>query len=160
MRTKLEAAQKAASAGITTILFNGSDAATLALLARDAYRGTRCMAPLTRLAARKYWLRHAPGSGGTIRVDAGAIAALRGGKSLLPGGIVAVDGEFARGDIVEISGSDAAMRPIARGLTQYNAGEVRRLAGRHTRDIEAILGFSYGDTIIHRDDLVALESTA
>ena len=161
MRTKLEAAQKAASAGITTILFNGSDAATLALLARDAYRGTRCMAPLTRLAARKYWLRHAPGAGGTIRVDAGAISALRGGKSLLPGGIVAVDGEFARGDIVEIAGSDAAAtRSIARGLTQYNAGEVRRLAGRHSRDIESILGFSYGDTIVHRDDLVALEPTA
>jgi len=159
MRTKLEAAQKAASAGIATILFDGSDAATLALLARGAYRGTRCTAPQTRLAARKYWLRHAPGSGGTIRVDAGAVSALRGGKSLLPGGIVAVDGEFARGDIVDIAGVDAAAaRPVARGLTQYNAGEVRRLAGRHTRDIEALLGFSYGDTIVHRDDLVTLES--
>jgi len=161
MRTKLEAAQKAASAGITTILFNGSDAATLALLAHGAYRGTRFTAPQTRLAARKYWLRHAPGSGGTIRVDSGAIDALRGGKSLLPGGIVAVDGEFARGDLVEIAGSDGATaRSIARGLTQYNAGEVRRLAGRHTRDIETILGFSYGDTIVHRDDLVVQESAA
>jgi glutamate 5-kinase len=160
MRTKLEAAQKAASAGIATIVFNGSDAAAVELLAGGAYRGTHCTAPRTRLAARKYWLRHAPGSGGTIRVDAGAAQALRGGKSLLPGGIVGVEGEFARGDIVEIAatGEAGGANAIARGLTQYNAGEVRRLAGRHTRDIESILGFSYGDTIVHRDDLVALEA--
>ena len=159
MRTKLEAAQKAASAGIATVLFNGSDAAGLGLLARGSFRGTQFGAPQTRLAARKYWLRHAPGAGGTIRIDAGAARALLAGKSLLPGGIVGVDGEFARGDIVELArveGNHAY--PVARGLTQYNSGEVRRLAGRHTRDIESILGFSYGDTIVRRDDLVALES--
>jgi glutamate 5-kinase len=161
MRTKLEAAQKAASAGIGTVLFNGGDADTVALLAAGSYRGTHFAAPLTRLAARKYWLRHAPGAGATIRVDAGAAHALRGGKSLLPGGIVGVDGEFARGDIVDIaSGDAAAVRSVARGLAQYNAGEVRRLTGRHTKDIEKILGFSYGDTIVHRDDLVSMESTA
>jgi glutamate 5-kinase len=154
MHTKLEAAQKAASAGIATVLFNGNDDEAVALLARDRFRGTHFAAPQTRLAARKYWLRHAPGSGATIRVDAGAAAALRGGKSLLPGGIVSVDGEFARGDIVEI-GTDS--NAVARGLAQYNAGEVRRLAGRHTREIEGILGFSYGDTIVHRDDLVPTE---
>ena len=159
MRTKLEAAQKAASAGITTVLFNGSDSTSLELLARGAFRGTQFGAPQTRLAARKYWLRHAPGSSGTIRVDGGAARALLGGKSLLPGGIVGVDGEFARGDIVEIARVEGgAVQPVARGLTQYNAGEVRRLAGRHTRDIESILGFSYGDTIVRRDDLVSLES--
>ena len=161
MRTKLEAAQKAASAGITTVLFNGSDAESLNLLSRGAFRGTQFGAPQTRLAARKYWLRHAPGAIGTIRIDAGAARALLGGKSLLPGGIVGVDGEFARGDIVEIAQVDGnATQRVARGLTQYNAGEVRRLAGRHTRDIESILGFSYGDTIVRRDDLVALESGA
>lgn len=154
MRTKLEAAQKAASAGIATVLFNGSDAEAIALLARGRFRGTHFAAPQTRLAARKYWLRHAPGSGATIRIDDGAAAALRGGKSLLPGGIVGVDGEFARGDIVDIGAGSAA---VARGLAQYNAGEVRRLAGRHTREIEAILGFSYGDTVVHRDDLVPVE---
>ena len=160
MRTKLQAAQKAASAGITTVLFNGADAASTLLLPRERFRGTVFAAPQTRLAARKYWLRHAPGAGATIRVDAGAACALRGGKSLLPGGIVGVDGEFARGDLIEIAESaDAAIRPVARGLTQYNAGEVRRLAGRHTREIEAILGFSYGDTVVHRDDLVAFEAT-
>ncbi len=161
MRTKLEAAQKAASAGIATVLFNGGDAAVVALLAKGSYRGTHFAAPQTRLAARKYWLRHAPGAGATIRVDSGAAQALRGGKSLLPGGIVGVDGEFARGDIVDIASGDApVVQSVARGLAQYNAGEVRRLAGRHTRDIENILGFSYGDTIVHRDDLVSMEPPA
>ena len=161
MRTKIEAAQKAASAGIATVLFNGGDVDGVALLARGSYRGTHFTAPQTRLAARKYWLRHAPGAGGTIRVDAGAAQALRGGKSLLPGGIVGVDGEFARGDIVDIASVEAAAtQSIARGLAQYNAGEVRRLAGRHTKDIEGILGFSYGDTVVHRDDLVSMEPIA
>ena len=158
MRTKLEAAKKAANAGIATVLFNGSAAATVGLLAQGAFRGTRFDAPESRLAARKYWLRHAPGSGGAIHVDAGAARALIGGKSLLPGGIVGVDGDFARGDLVEIVRVDAdAAHAVARGLTQYNAGEVRRLAGKQSREIEAILGFSYGDTVVRRDDLVALE---
>ena len=159
MRTKLEAAQKAASAGITTALFNGGDAESGLLLTRGSFRGTLFAAPQTRLAARKYWLRHAPGANATIRIDAGAAQALRAGKSLLPGGIVGVDGDFARGDIVDIvAGEEPTAAPLARGLTQYNAGEVRRLAGRHTREIETLLGFSYGDTVVHRDDLVAVEA--
>ena len=157
MHTKLQAASKAANAGITTVLFNGTVAETVAQLAGGTFRGTRFAAAGTRLAARKYWLRHAPGSGGAIRVDAGAARALINGKSLLPGGIVGADGEFARGDIVEIVRIESdAVSPVARGLTQYNAGEVRRIAGRQSRDIESILGFSYGDTVVRRDDLVAL----
>ena len=154
MRTKLEAAAKAANAGIATVLFNGSSASTVAELASGHFRGTRFLASGTRLAARKYWLRHAPGSGARLRVDAGAGRALAGGASLLPGGIVGVDGEFARGDIVEVVAEDA--RVIARGLCQYAAGEVRRLAGRKSREIESTLGFSYGDSVIRRDDLVAM----
>ncbi|MBN8884150.1 MAG: glutamate 5-kinase [Rudaea sp.] len=153
MHTKLEAAAKAAKAGITTVLFNGTNAETVALLGAGAFRGTRFGAASSRLAARKYWLRHAPGSDGRLRVDDGAMRAVVAGKSLLPGGIVAVDGEFARGDIVEIVCDGNA---IARGLVQYNAGEVRRLAGKQSRDIEATLGFSYGDTVMRRDDLVIL----
>jgi glutamate 5-kinase len=157
MRTKLQAATKAANAGIATVLFNGTVEATVALLANGSYRGTRFAAAGTRLAARKYWLRHAPGSGAEIHVDAGAANALLNGKSLLPGGITAVEGEFARGDIIEIVRVDSAGKlSVARGLTQYNAGEVRRIAGRQSRDIEAILGFSYGDTVVRRDDLVAM----
>jgi glutamate 5-kinase len=155
MRTKLEAAMKAANAGVATVIFDGTNPQTVALLAQGAFRGTLFAAAGTRLAARKYWLRHAPGSGGAIRVDAGAARALGAGKSLLPGGIVAVEGEFARGDIVEIRHADGAA--IARGLVQYNAGEVRRISGKQSREIETLLGFSYGDNVVHRDDLVVLE---
>jgi glutamate 5-kinase len=88
-------------------------------------------------------------------VDAGAARALAGGRaSLLPGGIADALGEFHRGDLVEIV--DAGGKTVARGLSQYAAGEVRRLAGRHSRDIEAVLGYSYGSEVIHRDDLVTL----
>jgi glutamate 5-kinase len=160
MRTKLEAAAKAANAGITTILFNGTAGPVVAQLAQGYFKGTRFSASGTRLAARKHWLRHAPGSGARLRVDAGAARALAGGASLLPGGIVGIDGDFARGDIVDVVAEQAdRARVIARGLCQYAAGEVRRLAGRQSRDIEALLGFSYGDSVIRRDDLVALNET-
>jgi len=153
MRTKLEAAQKAARSGIETLLFDGSDAAVVDGLVHGEFRGTRIAAAGTRLAARKYWLCHAPGSGATLQVDAGAVRALNNGASLLPGGILAVEGECARGDIVEIA---AGEHRVARGLCQYSSNEMRRIAGRHTRDIESVLGFSYGDSIVRRDDLVLL----
>jgi glutamate 5-kinase len=107
------------------------------------------------MQARKYWLRHAPAAPGCIRVDAGAAKALTGGRaSLLPGGIAEVTGEFHRGDMVEIM--DTGTTSIARGICQYGAAEIRRLAGCHSRDIEARLGYSYGDEVVHRDDLVRL----
>lgn len=159
MRTKLEAATKAAAAGIPTVLFNGTDADGLRLLAADRLRGTRFQAGGTRLHARKYWLRHAPLAGGRLRIDAGAArAVLGGGASLLPGGITAVSGDFARGDMVEIeTAHDDAIRIVARGISQYAASEVRRIAGRRSAEIEPLLGYSYGETVVHRDDLVAVE---
>jgi len=157
MRTKLEAAGKAAHAGIATALFNGGDAGVVGNLAEDRVRGTLFRAAGSRLAARKYWLRHAPGSGARLRVDAGAASAIAGGASLLPGGIVGVDGEFARGDIVDVAVSE---RVIARGLCQYAAGEVCRMAGRRSHEIERLLGFSYGDSVVRRDDLVVTTEEA
>ncbi len=157
MRTKLEAAGKAAAAGIPTALFSGRDAAAVEALRYDRLHGTLVDAAATRMQARKYWLRHAPAAAGHIRVDAGAAHALAGGRaSLLPGGIAGAQGEFQRGDLVEITDTDGKV--VARGLCQYAAGEVRRLAGRHSRDIEAVLGYSYGSEVVHRDDLVAVET--
>lgn len=160
MRTKLEAASKAASAGIPTVLFNGTATATIVDLGSGVLRGTRFDSSGTRLAARKYWLRNAPAAPGRIRIDEGAARALASGASLLPGGIVAVDGEFARGDIVElVLAADGVVRVIARGLCQYAVGAVHRIAGRSSRDIEALLGFSYGDTVMRRDDLVMMDGS-
>lgn len=154
MRTKLEAATKASAAGIATALFCGRDDAVVEALAEDRLHGTLVLAQGDRLCARKQWLRHAPSSG-QLQVDDGAVGALhRQGASLLPGGIVAVAGGFRRGDVVDIVSTGTV--PVARGLAQYNAEEVRRIARRHSNDIEAILGFRYGEAVVHRDDLVLL----
>jgi glutamate 5-kinase len=155
MRTKLEAADKAAAAGIATVLFDGRDASTVHALTRGVLHGTLVRAPAGRMQARKYWLRHAPPAGGRIRIDPGAARALASGHaSLLPGGIVAAEGEFQRGDLVEIV--DLTDRAIARGLSQYAVSEVRRLIGRHSREIEAVLGYCHGAEVVHRDDLATL----
>ena len=155
MRTKLEAAAKAAVAGIPTALFSGRDAETVQALQHGRLHGTLFAAASSPMQARKYWLRHAPAAMGRIRIDAGAAHALTGGRvSLLPGGVLGAEGEFHRGDLVEIV--DMAERPVARGLCQYGAAEVRRLAGRHSREIEGVLGYSYGAEVVHRDDLATV----
>jgi glutamate 5-kinase len=158
MRTKLEAASKAASAGIGTALFCGRDADTVAALAHGTLHGTYIEPHGDRLLARKLWLRHAPTALQGVRVDAGAVHALgTRGASLLPGGVVAVEGEFGRGDLIEVLlAGDASGRVLARGLVQYNSTDLRRIVGHHSREIEAILGFRYGESVIHRDDLVVL----
>ncbi len=159
MRSKLEAAGRAASAGIPTALFNGRDAATVALLQQGTLRGTLIAAQGTRVQARKRWLCHPPVGTSAIVVDAGATRALLSGTaSLLPGGITATVGEFHRGDLVTITGHDG--RAVAHGLSQYSAAEVRRMAGRHSRDIETLLGYSYGSAVVHRDDLVVVAEHA
>ena len=157
MRTKLEAAQKAAAAGIETVLFNGRNGDVVRHLADDRLHGTRLRSRSTRLQARKYWLHHTPAVPGYIRVDAGAARALnREGASLLPKGVLGAAGDFQRGDMVEIITHDNS-RCIARGITQYGAAEINRIQGCHTREIEELLGYSYGDSVIHRDDLAPVD---
>ena len=154
MRTKLEAAGKAASAGIPSVLFCGRDPAVVAALGAGVLHGTLVAALANRRSARKQWLGHAPASG-VLRIDAGAGAALLRGASLLPGGVLAVAGDFRRGDVVELQSLEGAV--LARGQAQYNAADGARIAGRHSREIEAILGFRYGEALVHRDDLVLLQ---
>ena len=158
MRTKLEAASKAARLGIETILFNGRNGDVVRALAQGRLHGTRLHAAQSREAARKYWLRHAPVEPGVIWIDDGAVQAMRGkGASLLPGGITGAEGEFRRGDMVEIRsrhGDAGSEVSVARGVTQYAASDIRRIAGRHSRDIEGALGYNYGGSVVHRDDLV------
>ncbi|KFA20230.1 glutamate 5-kinase [Xanthomonas vasicola pv. musacearum NCPPB 4392] len=158
MRTKLEAAAKAGAAGIETYLFNGRSGDVVRALAQDRLRGTRIHAARTRIAARKYWLRHALVEAGAILADAGAAAALSDkGASLLPGGVAGAEGDFRRGDMVEIRlRNDEGERCLARGVSQYSALDIRRIARRHSREIESVLGYSYGENVVHRDDLVLL----
>jgi glutamate 5-kinase len=164
MRTKVIAAQRAGAAGIDTVLFNGTRAAVAQALGEDRLIGTRFIAGRSRIAARKHWLRHAPVEpGAAIAIDAGAASALVDkGASLLPIGAVDARGEFRRGDLVEIvlaetlRADDAAATPLARGVTQYSAADIRRIARRRSHEIEAVLGYNYGDTLVHRDDLSLL----
>lgn len=156
MRTKILAAQRAGAAGIDTLLFNGTRAEVSAALAEDRLVGTRLVATCSRVAARKHWLRHAPvEQGAAIVIDAGAaVALIDKGASLLPIGVADAQGEFRRGDLVEVVCIDGdRTRSVARGVTQYSAADIRRIARRRSQDIESILGYNYGDTIVHRDDL-------
>jgi glutamate 5-kinase len=89
---------------------------------------------------------------GSLIVDDGALKALAGGKSLLPAGVVAVEGSFDRGDAVCVL--DRAGREIARGLSAYSASDAQRIMGHKSREIEALLGYRGRDEMIHRDDLV------
>ena len=156
MRTKLEAAQRASAAGVSTVLFNGTRADVLEALADDRLRGTRIHALRSRVAVRKHWLQNAPAEPGGIVVDGGAANALvEKGASLLPGGVITAEGDFRRGDMVEVVLQEQGGRQrVARGVSQYSAADIRRIARRHSRDIEAVLGYSYGGTVIHRDDLM------
>lgn len=154
MRTKLEAAAKAASAGIATALFCGRDDAVVAALGEGMLQGTLVAAHGSRISARKQWLRHAPVSG-ALEIDDGARMALLRGASLLPGGVRKVEGDFRRGDVLELRAADGVA--LARGQAQYNAVESARIAGRHSREIETVLGFRYGEALVHRDDLVLLQ---
>lgn len=159
MRTKLEAAAKAAAAGIETFLFNGTRAEAVRALAQGQFSGTRFRPSQNRVAARKYWLRNVPLEAGGVIVDAGAARAMaEKGASLLPGGVIVAEGDFRRGDMVEVRLRDEnGDRSIARGVSQYSAVDIRRIARRHSRDIESILGYNYGENVIHRDDLVLLQ---
>ena len=158
MRTKLEAAAKAAAAGIETFLFNGTRAEAVRSLAQGQFSGTRFRPSQNRVAARKYWLRNVPLESGGVIVDAGAARAMsEKGASLLPGGVIAAEGDFRRGDMVEVRlRGESGDRSIARGVSQYSAVDIRRIARRHSRDIESVLGYNYGENVIHRDDLVLL----
>lgn len=159
MATKLEAASKAAAAGIDTALFCGHDPRALGALADDRLLGTRIPAHGPRLLARKLWLRHQPASRNRVRIDDGACQALASrGASLLPGGVTGVEGDFSSRAVVDLVSEQG--RRIGRGLVQYHASDLQRIAGCHSEEIEDVLGFHNGDTVIRRDDLVLLDQAA
>jgi glutamate 5-kinase len=158
MRTKLEAAQKAAARGIATVIANGRKAEALNALLNGENPGTLFRSTGNALRAKAHWMRHARASAGVVVVDAGAARALsERGASLLPPGVVDVLGAFRAGDAVEVRvrevGND---RAIAKGVCQYDAGELARIRGRGSHEIEAVLGYAGSETVIHRDDLVLL----
>jgi glutamate 5-kinase len=151
MRTKLEAARIAVGAGCRMCIATGRVARPISALLAGG-KATWFLPSATPGAARKQWIAGTLKPRGALRVDAGAERALAAGRSLLPAGVTAVEGPFGRGDAVSVLASDG--REIGRGLSAYPADEAARIAGRRSGDILEILGYSGGDEIIHRDDLV------
>jgi glutamate 5-kinase len=151
MQTKIEAAKIVTGAGTHMIIASGRVDHPLRAIAEGA-RSTWFLAAGNPVTARKKWIAGSLESKGTLSIDAGAVAALRRGKSLLPAGVTRVDGGFARGDAVIIRGPDGA--EIARGLCAYDADDAKRISGRSSADIASILGFSGRAEMVHRDDLV------
>ncbi len=155
MTTKLQAAETATRGGAMVVIASGDEPDALLRLARGEALGTRFLARASAPESRKRWLLAGYTSSGRLVVDAGAVQALRQrGSSLLPIGIAGVQGDFQRGDTVGVFTS--AGREIARGMVRYPADDVRRIARHHSDDIEAILGYTYGPTVIHRNDLILL----
>ena len=155
MLTKVLAAKRAARSGASTIIASGVEPDVLTRLAAGESIGTAFVAEMVSLAARKQWLADHVRLAGALRLDEGAVRALsREGKSLLPIGVVGVDGAFGRGEVVGCFAPDG--REVARGLVNYGSQETARILRRPSSEIETILGYIDEPELIHRDNLVLL----
>ena len=154
MKTKIEAGKIATAAGAAMVIASGRLMHPLAAI--DAGEACTWFAPqATPARARKSWIAGHLEPKGAITIDAGAVAALKSGKSLLPAGVTGVTGRFARGDAVVIIGPGGG--EVGRGLSAYDCDEAERIAGRRSDEIGTILGYSGRAAMVHRDDLVMRE---
>jgi glutamate 5-kinase len=155
MLTKILAAKRAARSGAGTIIASGREPEVLVRLAQGEAIGTHLHAEQMKTVARKQWLADHLRLAGKVTLDAGATKALlKDGKSLLPIGVVKVEGNFDRGDVVACMDADG--KEIARGLVNYNAAETARILRKPSSEIEKILGYIDEAELIHRDNLVLL----
>jgi glutamate 5-kinase len=158
MVTKLAAARIAMNAGCRMLIAKGKPADSMPGPLAAVEAGGRATLFVPRgepRSARKAWIAGAVNPSGTVVVDDGAVRALRRGTSLLPAGLVAVEGVFERGDAVVIRARSGA--EVGRGLSAYSSADIGRIAGHKSGEIAAILGYRGRDEIIHRDDLVVTE---
>ncbi len=155
MFTKIQAAQIATRSGVKTVIASGSEPNVITRLANGELIGTHILPATTLSESRKRWLL-TDRTQGAVHVDAGAVKVLmRGGASLLPVGIRNVDGDFERGATLSVFSPDG--REIAHGLTNYNSNDVKKLCGKKSNEIVETLGYSYGDAVLHRNNLVVLK---
>ncbi|MDX1992050.1 MAG: glutamate 5-kinase [bacterium] len=154
MLTKIEAAHTASRSGVTTVIASGSESNVLARVVNGDEIGTRFAPVSSAVESRKRWLLTDKAQG-IVRVDAGAAAAITGrSASLLPVGITQVEGDFVRGATVSVR--DPNGLEIAHGLSNYGSEELRKLPGMKSSQIADVLGYSYGDHVIHRNNMVVL----
>ncbi len=154
MITKVVAAKRAAKSGAHTAIASGRASDPIIRLANGEPVGTLLVSQTPALAARKQWLADHLQLAGRLILDAGAVDALKAGKSLLPIGVVAAEGDFERGAAVACV--DAEGREIARGLSNYGSGEARLIARKSSLEIESLLGYVDEPEIIHRDNLILM----
>jgi glutamate 5-kinase len=155
MQTKIAAGRIAVAAGCHMCIAKGAHAHPLKAI-EDGGRCTWFVPSSTPVATRKQWIAGTLRPAGAIGVDAGAVSALMGGKSLLPAGVTSTIGRFERGDTVSVLAPDGT--EFARGISAYSDSDAARIMGRKSLDIEAALGFRGRDEMIHRDDLVLLKT--
>jgi glutamate 5-kinase len=155
MATKIAAAKKAGRSGVATVMLNGKQRDNITRALAGEVVGTLFLPPRESLNRRKHWIAYTLRPSGKILVDAGARNVLAdSGKSLLPSGIIAVEGKFERGSSVRVCNPEGI--EFARGIVDYSNQEITLLAGHQSGEIEDILGYRYSDEIIHRDNLVLL----
>jgi glutamate 5-kinase len=155
MLTKVLAARRAAGSGTSTLIAWGREPDVLVRLAAGERIGTALLAPTAKMAARKQWMVDHLQLRGAVVVDEGAVAKLVGeGKSLLPIGVLEVQGDFVRGEVIAVRSSQGS--EVARGLANYSAGESRLIARKPSSQIEALLGYANEPELIHRTNLVLM----
>ncbi len=158
MQTKLQAAQKASLAGIPTMIVDGRAPGILRQVIEGDEVGSLFLASASKLSARKRWIALTMQPSGKLLLDDGAVRAVAdSGKSLLPTGIVVVEGDFERGDAVHICDRNGI--PFAIGVASYNSVELRQIKGHRCAEIEQILGYQYRDEAVYRDNLVLIGDT-
>ncbi len=155
MLTKILAAKRAAGSGTSTVIAWGREKNVLLRLAQGEAIGTSLVAPEQKNQARKQWMMDHLQLRGAVTIDAGAVTKLTtAGKSLLPVGVVAVEGDFSRGEVIAVRGPDG--REVARGLANYSSAEARLLCKHSSDEIEQVLGYSAEPEMVHRDNMVVL----
>jgi glutamate 5-kinase len=158
MLTKILAAKRAAKSGASTVIASGRAPNVLMRLAAGESIGTLLVADQERLSAKRQWMADHLQLKGVVRIDAGACRAIEAGKSLLPVGVKAVEGEFLRGEIIACVDENGV--EVARGMTNYSSEEAQRIAGCHTEEIIEELGYLLQRELIHQDNMVRPSQSA
>ena len=154
MLTKLQAADLARHAGTTVVIASGSEPDVALRLASGEALGTRFLPATDKLEGRKRYILSGNRAAGELEVDAGAVRALARGGSLLPAGLVRASGDFERGDSVRVLGPGGKV--VGLGLSNYPAQDLAQLCGAQSAQIEGILGYTFGDEVIHRNNFINL----
>lgn len=153
MLTKIQAAEKATTQGINTLIINGFKRESFDALIKGEPNGTLFKATSAKTKAKKHWLRHTLKAQGQVFIDPGAVNAIKNkGASLLSSGIASIQGQWLKGEAIDIIDAQSSL-PIARGIVQYDAADLEKIKGCRSTEIEAILGYRPSEEVVHRDDL-------